>query len=131
MHLGKKYPKNVVLLRYEDLCLDPYGTVDKLVKFLNFTPIPELINQFVQAHTGQTRAGKFLNVPKEIHDNPVSTVKNSSIKPFDWKPKISNTLLQAVENKCEKSMEVLGYAKWHKDNDKILIKNAIEVWPFS
>ena len=56
--LGRKYPQNMLLLRYEDLCLDPYGTVDKILTFLNHQPkndalnVLDLVDQYVQSHTG-------------------------------------------------------------------------------
>ena len=129
--LGNKYSKNIILLRYEDFCLDPYGTVDKLINFLNYEPIPELIEQFLQAYTGKTRSGEQLEISKADHDDPMKFVKNSALKPFDWRGKINSSLLQNVEENCEKPMKELGYAKWNSDNEEILIKSAIEVWPFS
>ena len=123
------------MLRYEDLCFDPYGTVDRLIKAFNYRPIHGLINKYVTEHTGQTRSGQYINVSQAVHDNPSSSVKNSKIKPFEWKTKISSTLLQAVQDQCEKPMNELGYAKWNPwngedENNQILIKNAIEGWPF-
>ena len=119
------------MLRYEDLCLDPYGTMDRLVKILNYQPDPGLIEQYIRSHTGKSRSGEHIQIDEAIHDNPRSNVKNSALKAFDWGTKISVPLRQTVEENCEKPMKELGYAKWNPNNDKILIKNAIEVWPFS
>ena len=43
------------LLRYEDLTLNPYDTVDKMFKFLSLKPEPEFIDKFTATHTGVTR----------------------------------------------------------------------------
>ena len=63
MKFGKKYSKKIILLRYEDFCLDPYGTLDRLVDFLNYKPIPKLIDNHVEFHTGRTRSGEQIEIP--------------------------------------------------------------------
>ena len=131
MKLGKKYPENIILLRYEDLCLDPYGTVDNLLKFLNYEAFPDLVNQYIQGHMGRTIDGKIIEVSQKSHEDPLSSVKNSKQKAFDWKSKMDISLLQKVEENCEKPMKELGYAKWNgPHNDQVLIKSALDVWPF-
>ena len=42
------------LIRYEDMSVDPFGTTDKLLKFLDFSP-SNLIEKFVEGHTKTTR----------------------------------------------------------------------------
>ena len=32
--LGQKFPDRIILIRYEDLSIDPYESVDKLIHFL-------------------------------------------------------------------------------------------------
>ena len=131
MEFGTKYPQTVILLRYEDLSLDPYGTVDRLIDFLNFETNQEFIDSAVQSITGKTRSGEQLGISKNIHNDPETFVKNSALKAFEWKTKINKSLLKAVETICEKPMEKLGYSKWNPDNYQTLTKSAIEVWPFS
>ena len=131
MKFGKKYSKKIILLRYEDFCLDPYGTLDRLVDFLNYKPIPKLINNHVEFHMGRTRSGEQIEIPKSDHNDPMGTVRNSAFKPFEWGTNISKPLLQKVEEHCEKTMRKLGYAKWNLDKHQTLDKSASEVWPFS
>ena len=131
MKFGKKYPKNILLLRYEDFCFDPYDTVDRLIKFLKLKPVPELIDQYIESHTGKTRSGEQKEVPQDAHDDPMGFVKNSALKPFEWKSNINNSTLHEVEEYCAKPMKDLGYAEWNPEKIQILIKSAIEVWPFS
>ena len=131
IRLGKKYPQNIFMLRYEDLCLDPYGTLDKLIGTLNYQPNHKLIDKILKTFTGKSRSGEQIDIVKAIHNDPMGFVKKSSIKAFDWKEKISDSLLKEIEGSCEKSMAELGYAKWNMDNEEILIKSSEEVWPFS
>ena len=119
------------MLRYEDLCLDPYGTMDRLIKILNYQPDPGLIDQYIRSHTGKSRSGEQMEIDQAVHDNPRSNVKNSALKAFEWKTKINKSLLKVLETICEKPMEKLGYSKWNPDNYQTLTKSAIEVWPFS
>jgi hypothetical protein len=103
LRLGKKYPKNIIMLRYEDLCLDPYGTMDRLVKILNNQPDPGLIEQYIRSHTGKSRSGEHIHIDEAIHDNPRSNVKNSALKAFEWGTKISvpfaaNSLKKIAKN---------------------------------
>ena len=68
MNLGRKYPQNIYLLRYEDLCLNPYDTVDKLLNFLNYKPIPELIDHYITSHIGKTPSGQVIEIPQTQHE---------------------------------------------------------------
>ena len=49
MLFGKKYPENIILIRYEDLCLDPYGTVEKLRIFLDYGYLKDPINNAIKS----------------------------------------------------------------------------------
>ena len=131
MNLGRKYPQNIYLLRYEDLCLNPYETVDKLLNFLNYKPIPELIDHYITSHFGKTPSGQEIEIPKTRHEDPLSSVKNSAQKVFEWKTTIRKGLQQEIEENCEKSMNILGYTMGVQEGDQTLVKSASEVWPFS
>ena len=48
--LAKKYPGRVLLIRYEDLSLNPHETTEKILKFLNMTKHLE-IHRFIERHT--------------------------------------------------------------------------------
>ena len=63
-------------------------------KSLKIDPLPVhisvrcRINQFVEYHTGKTRSGEQMEVPQDAHDDPMGFVKNSALKPFEWKSNI-------------------------------------------
>ena len=54
-NLGKNYGNHVILIRYEDLSMQPYKTMDKLIKFLELPDQPEFIDTYLKTHTGQLR----------------------------------------------------------------------------
>lgn len=54
-NLGKKYGNRIILIRYEDLSIQPYKTVDRLINFLDLPPQPDFIDTYLETHTGQLR----------------------------------------------------------------------------
>ena len=54
-NLGKNYGNHIILIRYEDLSMQPYKTMDKLIKFLELPDQPEFIDTYLKTHTGQLR----------------------------------------------------------------------------
>ena len=65
------------------------------------------------------------------NEDPLSSVKNSAQKVFEWKTTIREDLQQEIEENCEKSMNKLGYTTGVQERDQTLVKSASEVWPFS
>ena len=53
--LGEKYRNRVFLLRYEDLCIEPYQTVNRLLKFLDLPRRPDIMNEYIEILTGTSR----------------------------------------------------------------------------
>ena len=49
------YPKRILLVRYEDLSLEPYNTLDKIMDFLELPSAPEFLDSFLASHTGRFR----------------------------------------------------------------------------
>ena len=54
--LAEKYPSNVFLLRYEDFILDPSGTLDILLNFLELPPEPSM-DAYLEARTRSAPVG--------------------------------------------------------------------------
>ena len=55
LKLGENYANRILLIRYEDLSIWPYQTVDKIINFLDLPPQPEFIDNYLKTHTGQLR----------------------------------------------------------------------------
>ena len=125
-------------LRYEDLTLKPYDTVDKMFKFLSLRPKPEFIDKFIATHTGVTRLENDIDKhieKREYYTDPYGTTRQSSKDTaFKWlHTGIDNDWLNHIENVCSKPMEILGYANYSSETKKaedILVKTAEEVWPY-
>jgi uncharacterized protein YhfF len=56
----------MLLVRYEDLSLEPFDTVDRILAFLELEP-NKLIDQFLETHTQTQRKGSFCSVFVEKH----------------------------------------------------------------
>ena len=59
--LAKKYPSNVFLLRYEDLVITPYATLDILLNFLELPPEP-CMDAYLENHVGKKRQEHIHNM---------------------------------------------------------------------
>ena len=55
LKLGENYANRILLIRYEDLSIRPYQTVDKIINFLDLPPQPDFIDTYLKTHTGQLR----------------------------------------------------------------------------
>lgn len=51
--LREKYADKIHLVRYEDLCVQPYEVVDDLLKFLELPPSPQVIKKNIQRIMGK------------------------------------------------------------------------------
>ena len=83
LKLHENFPKQILFLRYENLSLDPYDTLDILYSFLNLPPKP--IMEFYLAEKmgffrNRTEATNF-NLKTISMSNPKLTEKSLSIKP--------------------------------------------------
>ena len=54
-NLGQKYSNRIILIRYEDLSMQPYTTVDRMINFLDLPPQPDFIDSYLESHTGKLR----------------------------------------------------------------------------
>ena len=61
LRLGENYANRILLIRYEDLSIRPYQTVDKIINFLDLPPQPEFIDTYLKTHTGQLRYDQSLS----------------------------------------------------------------------
>jgi len=136
LKLGENYANRILLIRYEDLSIRPYQTVDKIINFLDLPPQPEFIDTYLKTHTGQLRSHELISESKQHNqkETPYSTSRKSSEETaFKWTKMLSMDEIQELENICQKPMAKLGYAKYNgeiNNHRDILVKTAKEVWPF-
>ena len=134
------------LIRYEDMSVDPFGTSDKLLKFLDFAP-SNLIEKFVEEHTKTTRNSAISTGSNNIDTTPkspnskhpmseaYSTSKNSKATAFKWKKKMKSKDILKVQRVCKKPMRMLGYNPMpnivenrNDDNFPLIVKTSKELW---
>ena len=135
--------------RYEDLSIEPYETVDKMIDFLNLPKQRQFLDPYLVTHTGQKRSDEKIGPemragilisnkekrPPNKNDGPYGTKRKSSeATAFKWIHTMDKDTIQEIEESCEKPMEALGYAKFisskKTEDQDILIKTADELWPY-
>ena len=108
--LAEKYPSNVFLLRYEDFILDPSGTLDILLNFLELPPEPSM-DAYLEAGTRSA---------------PVDVA-------ITWMQELTSEKISLIQKTCWKSMEQMGYNTNFINQmnlTDILTKTKLEVWPY-
>ena len=125
--LNSRFPGRITLLRFEDLSLNPFMIVSKLLAFLGLPWTPR-IEKFIQTHTVSDSENSKLQ-----RNDPYGTSKNSSAVAFAWKVMMPFPKISSIQSVCKEPMEILGYQKYNdsedvKNSDLPLFKTAHEVW---
>ena len=97
LKLGENYANRILLIRYEDLSIRPYQTVDKILNFLDLPPQPEFIDTYLKTHTGQLRYDVNLASFAFLFVCPIENIAKFNII---WKLRFS---LRCMEQSNEKS----------------------------
>lgn len=92
----KKYPKKFMVLRYEDLALNPNVTAKDLLKFLGLSVTPS-VDEFLQSHTNVKMGGVS------------STFRVSKDVPFRWKNMLDFDDVEKIQYACTEAMHHWGY----------------------
>ena len=99
---------HVHLVRYEDLCIDPFETTNDLLRFLEL-PNHKLIEEFIK---GRTRSSR--NIANR------------------WRGKVTNQTLLNIERYCNDPIQRIGYPSSsiiNTDNASMITKTSEELWP--
>ena len=125
--------------------MDPFRTVDNLLKFLDLTP-NKLIESFVERHTQTLRsdsdssfttttASNTATTNKDGKNVAYSTSRNSKVTAFLWKKKMKSKDILKVQRVCKKPMRMLGYNPitnfvGYRDDDDfpLIVKSSEELW---
>ena len=112
------------LLRYEDLSMSPFETVETLLSFLDLPP-NLLIDKFITTHTQSNSSEK----------NVYGTTRDSKNKAFQWKQEMKSSDIKKVQKLCSTSMALLGYnfmddiSVDKNDNQfQIMLRSADQIW---
>lgn len=95
-----KYPDKLMVLRYEELALDPNVTTHRILKFLKLSAT-QSIYEFLRSHTNVEVAGVS------------STFRVSRNVPFRWKNVLDFDYVDEIQNACKDAMNLWGYRMAH------------------
>ncbi|XP_061706489.1 carbohydrate sulfotransferase 4-like [Cydia pomonella] len=98
--LQRQYPNRLMVLRMEDLSLDPKSTTLRLFKFLGLSMTPE-VEQFLDSHTTLQAGGAY------------ETFRVSRDVPFKWKNILHYDYVEEIQIACKQAMELWGYRSAH------------------
>ncbi|XP_013183328.1 carbohydrate sulfotransferase 4 [Amyelois transitella] len=101
--LLKQYPDKLMVLRYEELALNPVGTTQYLLKFLGLGMTPS-IERFLSTHTSVEVAGVS------------STFRISQDVPFRWKNVLDFNYVDDMQTVCKEAMDLWGYRLAHNSS---------------
>ena len=126
--LAEKYPGRILLIRFEDMTLQPYRAAKDILRFLRL-PWHSHIRSFLNSHL-QPQLIK-------IEENFFNTYRrNSREVAFAWRDKLDFEQVREIQNVCQASMDILGYHPFQTkleitDKDvKVLVTERQNVWPF-
>ncbi|XP_061714519.1 carbohydrate sulfotransferase 4-like [Cydia pomonella] len=94
--LQQQYPNRLMVLRYEELALEPTTTTLRLFKFLGLSLTPA-VDEFLHSHTNIEVAGVS------------STFRVSRDVPFRWKNALDYEYVEEIQMACKEAMELWGY----------------------
>ncbi|KAG8199683.1 hypothetical protein JTE90_022133 [Oedothorax gibbosus] len=110
--LLKDRPEDFLIIRYEDLALDPFGTTDRLVKFLGMPSMPRDVEIFLKTHTSVIGSVREKYRTQGV-DYAYSTFRNSSITAMSWRQQMSFKRVTQLQNYCQTTLTGMGYYPYY------------------
>ncbi|XP_033627172.1 carbohydrate sulfotransferase 3-like [Asterias rubens] len=103
-----KFRDNYLLLRYEDVSLDPHEAARRIYNFTGLGAVPGNVSSWIQEHTSAHVAGTY------------STSRVSSQVYQSWRSRLSFPTVKTIEEvgTCSKMMQRFGYLP-AKDQDHL------------
>lgn len=93
---SKKYKGRFKVMRYEDISLDPYQSVNELFSFFGLDMHPRVID-FLDTHTKVNIGGVS------------STYRDSKSAPFHWRNDLSFEEVDQIQASCKSALKLWGY----------------------
>jgi hypothetical protein len=119
--LKKRYPDKILLVRYEDLSLNPDSETRRILKFLGLemkksikdfldihTKDPKKVNKLLQSQTMYNKSSEY-GIPPVILPEPYNTFRDSSHNAFAWRVKSNYSAVEKIQKICSIPMKRLGY----------------------
>ena len=98
-----RYPKNVFIVRYEDVSKDVMKfSQDFFPNILNLSMNENIVN-FIQTHTKNDGMN---------HGNIASTIRKSKNHTFIWTERLNENKIASFDSFCSHPMELAGYKSY-------------------
>lgn len=107
--MEKEFPGRVMMLRYEDLALNPINKTKELLTNLDLD-FDSHMEEFLASHTTKNL------------DKPWSTSRDSKTRITYWATKMSENRLKEVQKSCSRVMSKLGYLTVNSTSEVTLEK---------
>ena len=114
-HYVPSMRKNYLLVRYEDVALDPLKSAEVIYDFVGLgATIPSGVQNWVAQNTK-------VNDPSKKKSAAFSTKRDSRSVLVSWKRRITTELARAIEHvgDCPRLMQVIGYTPIGSDSAKL------------
>ncbi|XP_066969768.1 carbohydrate sulfotransferase 1-like [Macrobrachium rosenbergii] len=104
---SKHFPKNFMIVRYEDLALNPYRVTREIFEFLNLPLVTELA-VYIEEHT--TKQGQRTESGDSYtYAALFSTYRNSTATATSWRQSMAFGKVKEVQGHCRSAMSFYGY----------------------
>ena len=113
----KRFPKNNLLLKYEDILLNPKAEITKIIIYLKKFFKLEVDQNKIEIIIEKTSFENFKKNESEgkFNENAMGTIKGKNVKFFylgpknDWKKLLQKATILKIEEKFKNEMKELGY----------------------
>ena len=113
----KRFPKNNLLLKYEDILLNPKAEITKIIFYLKKFFKLEVDQNKIEIIIEKTSFENFKKNESEgkFNENAMGTIKGKNVKFFylgpknDWKKLLQKATILKIEEKFKNEMKELGY----------------------
>lgn len=105
--LESQLPEQAIMLRYEELSLNPERAARRLFRRLQL-PFTARVQRFLKTHTSIVP-----QILSQKHLNPYSTIRNSVSTAFEWVNKLTLSEMTAIQSVCKPVIEQLQLFNIH------------------
>ncbi|XP_068216444.1 carbohydrate sulfotransferase 1-like isoform X2 [Palaemon carinicauda] len=124
--MEQRYPDKYHFIKYEDICLDPFGKTQELFRFLNGNATKTVTgnkNSYPSKKTKTRRPHSYPDIPLRVFDylqshtkinlfsvkSAYGTQRDTSSHYQKWRYKIDQKILSEIELHCRDVIEMLGH----------------------
>lgn len=101
-------PEDFLVIRYEDISINPYSVASQLVKFIGLSEVPDQTLDFLKTHTHFT--GNKSNRSKALGlSYAYTTFRNSSATAMIWTKEMTFKYVFFLQKVCKRFLSSFGY----------------------